>query len=339
MKLGSLKSGGRDGALVVVSKDLSRQADATGIAPTLQSAVENWPAVVGELQALSQRLEDGKVENEAFDASAMHAPLPRAYQWADGSAYVNFAELMGKARGVKTPVTFWSDPLMYQGGSDQFLGPCDDILAESEDWGVDFEAEIAAITDDVPLSTSAEAAKGHIRLLMLVNDVSLRELVAGEALKGFGFFQSKPATAFSPVAVTPDELGAAWDGQKLHLPLRSTYNKKLFGRPEAGIDMAFDFPTLIAHATKTRSLGAGAIIGSGMVSNRQDVGPGGQISGGGVGYSCLAELRTVETLTMGTPRTPYMRFDDQIRIEMLDKAGTTIFGAIDQRLRRFVPEV
>ncbi|MHA1523827.1 MAG: fumarylacetoacetate hydrolase family protein, partial [Alphaproteobacteria bacterium] len=203
---------------------------------------------------------------------------------------------------------------------------------------VDFEAEIAVITDDVPLSTSAEAAKGHIRLLMLANDISLRELVAGETSKGFGFFQSKPATAFSPVAVTPDELGAAWDGQKLHLPLLSTYNNKLFGRPNAGVDMAFDFPTLIAHATKTRSLGAGTVVGAGMVSNRQEIGTGASVSGGGLGYSCLAELRTVETLDLGTPKTAFMRFGDQIRIEMLDSAGGSIFGAIDQRLRQFVPE-
>lgn len=339
MKLGSLKSGGRDGALVVVSRDLTRQVDAMGVARTLQIAIENWPAVVDDLQKLADDLEAGKGKSAPFEADAMHAPLPRAYQWADGSSYVNFAELMSRARGAQVPVTFWSDPLMYQGGSDQFLGPTDDILAESQDWGVDFEAEIAVITDDVPLSTTAEAAKGHIRLLMLANDISLRELVAGEASKGFGFFQSKPATAFSPVAVTPDELGPAWDGQKLYLPLLSTFNGKLFGRPEAGVDMAFDFPTLIAHATKTRSLGAGTVIGSGMVSNRQEIGASSHISGGGVGYSCLAELRTIETLTQGTPKTAFMKFGDHIRIEMLDRGGASIFGAIDQRLRQFVPEI
>ncbi|PWB64252.1 MAG: 2-keto-4-pentenoate hydratase, partial [Bradyrhizobiaceae bacterium] len=264
------------------------------------------------------------------------APLPRAYQWVDGSAYVNHVELVRKARGAEMPASFWTDPLMYQGGSDSFLGPADPIALADEAWGIDFEAEVAVVVDDVPMAASKERARDAVRLLMLVNDVSLRNLIPGELGKGFGFLQSKPSTAFSPVAVTPDELGSAWDGAKVSLPLLSHLNGAPFGKPEAGVDMTFDFPTLIAHVARTRPLVAGSIVGSGTVSNKdRDGGPGRAVVDGGLGYSCIAELRTVETIRAGKPSTPFMRFGDRVRIEMLDAGGGSIFGAIDQEVVRY----
>jgi len=262
--------------------------------------------------------------------------LPRSYQWADGSAYVNHVELVRKARGAEMPETFWTDPLMYQGGSDSFLGPRDDILmAQDEGWGIDFEAEVAVVTGDVPMGVAKQDAGKHIRLLMLVNDVSLRGLIPGELGKGFGFFQSKPSSAFSPVAVTPDELDDAWRDGKVHLPLKSSLNGQKFGVPNAGIDMTFNFPTLIAHAAKTRPLGAGAIVGSGTVSNKLDGEPGKPIVDGGVGYSCIAEIRMIETIQQGEAKTPFMKFGDQVRIEMADEHGADIFGAIDQKVVQY----
>jgi fumarylacetoacetate (FAA) hydrolase len=276
------------------------------------------------------------VPSERFHERDAMSPLPRAYQWADGSAYVNHVELMRKARGAEMPASFWTDPLMYQGGSDTFLGPRDPILMADEAWGIDFEAEIAAIVDDVPMGASRHEALSKMRLFMLVNDVSLRNLSPAELAKGFGFFQSKPSSAFSPVAVTPDELGEAWRDGKVHLPLLSTLNGRLVGRPDAGTDMTFDFSTLVAHAAKTRRLGAGTIIGSGTVSNKDPGGgPGRPVSEGGVGYSCIAELRTVETIREGKPNTPFMRFGDTVRIEMKDKDNRPIFGAIEQSVQRY----
>jgi fumarylacetoacetate (FAA) hydrolase len=261
--------------------------------------------------------------------------LPRAYQWADGSAYVNHVELVRKARGAEMPATFWADPLMYQGGSDAFLGPRDDIPVADEAWGIDFEAEIVVATDDVPMGVSAADALDHIQLIMLVNDVSLRNLIPGELAKGFGFFQSKPSSAFAPAAITPDELGDAWRDGKVQLPLLSTFNGRLFGKPEAGVDMTFDFGQLVAHAAKTRPLGAGALIGSGTVSNKLDGGPGKPVSQGGVGYSCIAEIRMIETINDGKPTTSFMKFGDRVRIEMLDAGGKSIFGAIDQAVAKY----
>ncbi len=332
MKLASLEHG-RDGKLIVVSRDLKRMADATDIAPTMQAAIDNWDNALPRLRGLYESLNSGACEGEAFDEAACASPLPRAYQWADGSAYVNHVELVRRARGAEMPETFWTDPLMYQGGSDTFLNPRGDIrMPQTEGWGVDFEAEIAVITDDVPMAVSVENAPKHIKLLMLVNDVSLRGLIPGELGKGFGFFQSKPSSAFSPVCVTPDELGDAWQGSKLHLPLVSHLNGKMFGKPDAGIDMTFDFAQLVAHAAKSRPLGAGAIVGSGTVSNKLNDGPGKPVDDGGVGYSCIAEIRMIETIENGAPTTPFMDFGDQVRIEMFDKAGASIFGAIDQTL-------
>ncbi|MGQ0587181.1 MAG: fumarylacetoacetate hydrolase family protein, partial [Gammaproteobacteria bacterium] len=270
-----------------------------------------------------------------FNARDCCSPLPRAYQWADGSAYVNHVELVRRARGAEMPKEFWTDPLMYQGGSDTFLGPCEPIRMMDEAWGIDLEAEVAVITGDVPMGASRGAAGAAIRLLMLVNDVSLRNLIPAELAKGFGFFQSKPSSAFSPVAVTPDELGAAWDGGKVHRPLVSHLNDRKLGEPNAGIDMTFDFPTLVAHAARTRPLSAGTIIGSGTVSNRgADGGPGKPVEEGGVGYSCLAEVRTIETLKGGKPVTPFLKFGDRVRIEMFDEQGRSIFGAIDQAVEK-----
>ncbi|WP_308909718.1 fumarylacetoacetate hydrolase family protein [Pseudokordiimonas caeni] len=330
MKLASLKAG-RDGRLVIVKADLTRYVDASAIAPTLQAALDDWPAVLPRLRALSESLESGAKAGEPFDEAKCASPLPRAYQWADGSAYVNHVELVRKARGAEMPETFWTDPLMYQGGSDSFIGPRDAIrFPTTEGWGVDFEAEIAVVTGDVPMGVSVADAAKAIRLVMIVNDVSLRGLIPGELAKGFGFFQSKPSSAFGPVAVTPDELGDAWDGGKLHLPLVSHLNGNLFGNPNAGVDMTFDFPTLIAHAAKTRPLAAGTIIGSGTVSNKLDGGPGKPVSEGGAGYSCIAEIRMIETIQTGKPTTPFMSFGDRVRIEMLDAQGRSIFGAIDQ---------
>lgn len=332
MKLSSLNQG-RDGRLVVVSKDLTRATDAFFIVPTLQQALDDWEKVEPRLRDLAEQLEHGSVPSFRFHEHDCASPLPRAYQWADGSAYVNHVELVRKARGAEMPESFWTDPLMYQGGSDSFLGPRDPILVIDETHGIDFEAEIAVITGDVPMGATREEAAGAIKLIVLVNDVSLRNLIPAELAKGFGFFQSKPSSTLSPVAVTPDELGDAWDGGRLHLPLRSTLNGEPFGCPNAGVDMTFDFPTLIAHAAKTRPLGAGAIIGSGTVSNKDEGGgPGKPTSEGGLGYSCIAEQRTVETILRGEPKTPFMRFGDTIRIEMKDKAGHSIFGAIEQEV-------
>ncbi|CAO3407663.1 fumarylacetoacetate hydrolase family protein [Azospirillum largimobile] len=335
MKLASLKAGGRDGSLVVVSRDLTRATPVPEIARTLQAALDDWTALAPRLEEAYRALNADPASGQSFDPAEAASPLPRAYQWADGSAYVNHVELVRKARGAEMPPSFWTDPLMYQGCSDGFLAPTDPIPAATEAWGVDFEAEIAVVTGDVPMGVSAEAARGHIRLLMLVNDVSLRNLIPAELGKGFGFFQSKPASSFSPVAVTPDELGDAWDGGKLHRPLVTTLNGEPFGRPDAGVDMTFDFPTLIAHAAKTRHLAAGSIVGSGTVSNKLDGGPGKPVAAGGVGYSCLAELRMIETIEHGAPKTPFMRFGDRVRIELFDAAGASVFGAIDQQLVRY----
>ncbi len=336
MKLASLKSPGRDGRLHVVSRDLARAIPARA-APTLQAALDSWREIAPLLQIEAIELETGRRNDAiAFNEVACAAPLPRAYQWADGSAYVNHVELVRKARGAEMPASFWTDPLMYQGGSDSFLGPRDPVLMADEAWGIDFEAEIAIITDDVPMGAGAEQALDHIKLLMLVNDVSLRNLIPGELAKGFGFFQSKPSSAFSPVAVTPDELGGAWRGGKLHLPLRSRLNGESFGHPDAGTDMTFHFGQLIAHAARTRPLCAGTIIGSGTVSNKgADGGPGKPVTAGGAGYACIAEQRTVETLSSGQPTTPFLRFGDRVKIEMLDERGATIFGAIEQEVIRY----
>jgi len=332
MKLASLKQG-RDGRLVVVSRDLTRATDAFFIVPTLQSALDDWDRFGPRLQDLGQQLEHGSVPSFRFHEHHCASPLPRAYQWADGSAYVNHVELVRRARGAEMPQSFWTDPLIYQGGSDAFLGPRDPIPVGDESFGIDFEAEVAVITGDVPMACSREEAAAAIRLVVLVNDVSLRNLIPGELAKGFGFFQSKPSSALSPVAVSPDQLGEAWDGGKLNLPLLSTLNDRPFGRPNSGDDMTFDFPTLIAHAAKTRPLGAGTIIGSGTVSNKdREGGPGRPIAEGGSGYSCIAEQRTVETILGGEPRTPFMRFGDRIRIEMRDAKGVSIFGAIEQEV-------
>jgi len=335
MKLATLKSGGRDGRLVVVSRDLTAMTDAGEIAPTLQAAIDDWAVCGPKLEALAESLEHGSVPSERFHEHDALSPLPRAYQWADGSAYVNHVELVRKARGAEMPESFWTDPLMYQGGSDSFLAPRDPIRLGDEAWGIDMEGELAVIVDDVPMGASREVAAGRIRLLMLVNDVSLRGLIPAELGKGFGFFQSKPSSAFSPVAVTPDELGDKWDGGKVHLPLCVDYNGKPFGRSNAGIDMTFDFPTLVEHAAKTRPLSAGTIIGSGTVSNKLDGEPGKPIAEGGVGYSCLAEIRMVETINTGAPKTPFMSFGDTVRIEMLDDKHHSVFGAIEQVVEKY----
>jgi fumarylacetoacetate (FAA) hydrolase len=327
---------GRDGRLVVVSRDLTSASDAFFIVPTLQAALDDWERFRPRLQDLSEQLEHGSVPSFRFHENDCASPLPRAYQWADGSAYVNHVELVRRARRAEMPDSFWTDPLMYQGGSDSFLAPRDRIEIADESYGIDFEAEIAVITGDVAMACSREEAAAAIRLVVLVNDVSLRNLIPAELAKGFGFFQSKPSSALSPAAVTPDELGEAWDGGKLHLPLLSTLNGQPFGKPDAGIDMTFDFPTLIAHAAKTRPLGAGTIIGSGTVSNKdKDGGPGKPIAEGGLGYSCIAEQRTVETIVGGEARTPFMRFGDRIRVEMKDAKGQSIFGAIEQEVARY----
>ncbi len=335
MKLASLNVG-RDGQLLVVSSDLDRAVPAYGIAQTLQAALDDWVSIAPRLEELAKTLAAGQASG-AFDLDPgdLASPLPRAYQWADGSAYVNHVELVRRARGAEMPESFWSDPLMYQGGSDSFLGPYDDIVVASDDWGIDFEAEVAVITDDVAMGTSAADAAGHIKLVMLVNDVSLRGLIPGELSKGFGFFHGKPSTAFSPVAVTPDELGDAWDGGRLHLPLFCDLNGEPFGRANAGVDMTFDFPTLITHAARTRPLCAGTIVGSGTVSNKQDEEHGSSLADGGVGYSCIAELRMLETIQDGAPSTPFMSFGDHIHIEMPDAEGNTIFGAIDQEVVKY----
>jgi fumarylacetoacetate (FAA) hydrolase len=336
MKLATLRNGGRDGRLVVVSGDVTRATDAGAIAATLQDALDDWRRVAPSLEALAAQLEIGAVPDERFHEHDALSPLPRAFQWLDGSAYVNHVELVRKARGAEMPPSFWIDPLMYQGGSDAFLAPRAPILMADEGFGIDFEAEVAVIVDDVAMGASREAAAAAIALVLLVNDVSLRNLIPAELAKGFGFVQSKPSSAFSPVAVTPSELGPAWDGGRLHLPLLVSLNGAPFGRADAGIDMIFDFPDLIAHAAKTRPLSAGTIVGSGTVSNKgADGGPGRAVADGGVGYSCLAEIRTVERIHAGAPKTPFMRFGDTVRIEMRDADGRSIFGAIEQTVEPY----
>jgi fumarylacetoacetate (FAA) hydrolase len=335
MKLATLKNGTRDGKLVVVSKDLTRCTDASFLAPTMQAALDNWAKYSAHLLNLSESLEVGAVPSERFHEHEAESPLPRAYQWADGSAYVNHVELVRKARNAEMPDTFWTDPLMYQGGSDAFLGPRDPIVMADEAYGIDMEGEVGVIVDDVPMGASPEVAAATIRLVMLVNDVSLRNLIPAELAKGFGFFQSKPSSAFSPVAVTPDELGDSWKDGKLHLPLKVDLNGKPFGRANAGVDMTFNFGQLISHAAKTRALCAGTIIGSGTVSNKdKDGSPGKPVAAGGLGYSCIAEIRMIETIVSGKPATPFMQFGDIVRIEMKDAKGHSIFGAIEQTVQK-----
>jgi fumarylacetoacetate (FAA) hydrolase len=328
MKLATRKNGTRDGELLLVSRDLGYGVSAADLAPSLQAALDYWDAVAPALSERYDELNAGRALHAfALDSAALAAPLPRAYQWADGSAYLVHSELVRAARGATLDEELWRDPLMYQGGSDTFLGPRDDVALEAESWGIDLEGEIAVITGDVPMGSCPEQAGRHIRLLMLVNDVSLRALVPAEIKKGFGFFQSKPSTAFSPVAVTPDELGNAWDGARLHLPLTVSVNDAVLGTPHAGTDMVFDFPHLVAHAAKSRALGAGTVIGSGTVSNADR----------SVGSACLAERRALETVREGAPITPFLRFGDRMRVEMFDAAGQSVFGAIDQRVVRYIP--
>jgi fumarylacetoacetate (FAA) hydrolase len=345
MKLATYRNGTRDGALAVVSRDLSKavvaEATIAGLA-TLQQLLDDWQdthlkaeRIYAELNEAVEGRRTPPFEIMDFDPGCCMAPLPRAYQWADGSAYVNHVELVRRARGAEMPASFWTDPLMYQGGSDTFLGPRDAIVVADAAWGIDLEGEVAIVTDDVPMGTATEAAGDHIQLVMLVNDVSLRNLIPGELAKGFGFFHGKPSTAFSPVAVTPDELGPAWREGKVHLPLLVTVNDRPLGRPDAGRDMTFSFPDLIAHAAKTRRLGAGSIIGSGTVSNKEGDGPGKPVDQGGAGYTCLAEVRTVETILEGKPRTPFLQFGDRVRLDMTDAAGRSIFGAIEQEVVRY----
>jgi fumarylacetoacetate (FAA) hydrolase len=333
MKLASLKWG-RDGRLVVVSNDLAWCVEATNVAPTLQVALDDWERCEPLLRGLARSLEHGSIPRVRFHEKDAESPLPRAYQWADGSAYVNHVALVRKARGADMPESFWTDPLMYQGGSDGFLAPRDPIPLADEAWGCDLEGEVAVITGDVAQGASREEALAAIRLVLLANDVSLRSLIPAELAKNFGFFQSKPASAFSPVAVTLEALGDAWKDGKLSGALEVELNGQPLGEADAGVDMTFDFGTLIAHAAKTRPLSAGTIVGSGTVSNRgPDGGPGKSIADGGVGYSCLAELRTVETLAHGAPKTPFLKAGDRVRIEMRDGKRHSIFGAIEQEVQ------
>ena len=321
MKLATLKDGSRDGQLIVVARNLLTGVVADSVAPTLQRALDDWAYIAPQLAQLSEALNAGTANRAfAFDPARCMAPLPRAYQWADGSSYVNHVELMRRSRNVDMPASFWQEPLMYQGGSDDFIGPTDNIVLTSAEWGLDFEAEVAVITDDVPMGATPAHAASQIRLLLLVNDISLRNLIPAELAKGFGFVQAKPASSFSPVAVTPDELGDALKDGKVHLPLRTTWNGVQVGAPDAGVDMVFSFPQLIAHLTKTRNARCGSIIGSGTVSNK-DVSKG---------YTCIAEKRCLEMLANGVATTPFMQFGDTIRIEMNDAAGRSLFGAIDQ---------
>lgn len=325
MKLASLRSG-RDGTLVVVDKALQFAVKVPDIALTMQSALDRWSECSLLLEKVYSNLNNGKAGGSfPFDVSQAHSPLPRAFQWADGSAYLNHVELVRKARGAEMPPEFLNDPLMYQGCSDSFLAPNEPIKMASEEWGIDFESELAVITDDVPMGISETGAANHVKLLVLVNDVSLRGLIPQELGKGFGFFQSKPASAFSPVAVTPDELGDAWKDGKAHLALRTYYNGKLFGQPDCGADMQFSFPRLLQHCARTRNLCAGTILGSGTISNRDR----------SKGFSCIQEIRMIETIDSGKPQTPFMKFGDRVKIEMLDSAGKSIFGAIDQVVEKY----
>ena len=323
MKLATYKDGSRDGQLVVVSRDLSTAHYATGIASKLQQVLDDWNFMSPQLQDLYDALNTGKARHAfPFEPARCMAPLPRAYQWADGSAFINHVELVRKARHAEVPETFYTDPLMYQGGSDDFIGPCDDVVVSSEAFGVDFEAEVAVITADVPMGATSEQALEGIRLLMLINDVSLRNLIPGELAKGFGFLQSKPATAFSPVAITLDEVGDAWSQGRLHLTLQSTWNGRKVGMCDAGPEMTFHFGQLIGHMCKTRNVRAGSIVGSGTVSNKD----------WSRGYSCIAEKRAIETIENGKPKTEFMKFGDTIRIEVKGKDGQSVFGAIDQKV-------
>jgi len=328
MKLGSLKEGGRDGTLIVVSRDLTRAVKASGIAPTLQAALDDWSNTAPRLNALSNELNAGNAAGSfALDAGALAAPLPRAYEFVDGSAYLPHVERVRRARGAEVPESFYTDPLMYQATSAGFYGPRDPVLAASEDWGIDLEAEVVIVTDDVPMGVTPANAAAHIQLVGIVNDVSLRNLIPAELAKGFGFLQSKPRSALSPVLATPDELGEAWRGEKLHLPMRTWINGAWFGAAEAGVDMQFSFAELIAHAAKTRPLAAGTIVGSGTIANEDT----------GKGASCLAEQRTVETLRDGKASTPFLKFGDTVRIEITDAAGASLFGAIEQTMARYEP--
>ncbi|HSW19581.1 MAG TPA: fumarylacetoacetate hydrolase family protein [Ramlibacter sp.] len=332
MKLATYKDGSRDGQLVVVSRDLSSAHYATGIAQRLQQALDDWNFISPQLQDLYETLNQGKTRHAfPFDPAQCMAPLPRAYQWADGSAFINHVELVRAARNSEVPATFYTDPLMYQGGSDDFLGPCDDVVVPREEFGIDFEAEVAVVTGDVPMGASPDQALDGVRLVMLANDVSLRNLIPNELAKGFGFFQSKPATSFSPVAVTPDELGNAWDGGRLHLTLQSSWNGRKVGMCEAGPEMTFHFGQLIAHVCKTRNVRAGSIVGSGTVSNKGVEGANGKTEWP-KGYSCIAEKRAIETIQDGKPSTEFMKYGDTIRIEMKNRDGQSIFGAIDQEI-------
>jgi fumarylacetoacetate (FAA) hydrolase len=323
MKLATLRNGTRDGQLVVVSRDLKWAMPVPSIAPTLQAALDDWARISPLLREVCEHLTEGYANGALpFDQKAALAPLPRSYHWVDGSAYVNHVELVRKARNADMPPSFWTEPLVYQGGSDDFVPPMADVPVPSEEYGIDLEGEVAVITDDVPMMTAADEAARHIKLIMLVNDWSLRNLIPAELAKGFGFYQSKPATSFSPCAITPDELGDAWAGSKVHLPLVSHINGKHFGQPNAGVDMTFDFSQLIAHVTKTRRLGAGAVIGSGTVSNYDR----------SSGSSCLAETRALEQIADGKVTTPFLRFGDRVRIEMFGRDGASLFGAIDQQV-------
>ena len=334
MKLASLKDG-RDGRLVIVSRDLSQAVEASDIAPTLQAALDEWDIVAPQLEARFELLQAGQIESFAFDQAACASPLPRAFTWMDGSAYLNHVELVRKARGAEVPESFYSDPLMYQGGSDSFIGPRDAIIASDEAHGIDMEAEITVITDDVPMGVSAKDAEGHIKLIMLVNDVSLRGLIPNELRKGFGFVQGKASSAFSPVAVTPDELGSAWEDSTIDLPLRVDYNGKAFGKANVKTDMTFNMAELVAHAARTRELCAGSIIGSGTVSNKFEGGEGKKIEDGGVGYSCIAEIRMIEKIQTGEFKTPFMRFGDSVGIEMHNEKGQSIFGRIENIVEKY----
>jgi fumarylacetoacetate (FAA) hydrolase len=328
MKLGSLKEGGRDGTLIVVSRDLKRAVKATGIASTMQAALDDWSNAAPRLNALSDALNEGRAESVfALDMATLASPLPRAYEFVDGSAYLPHVARVRRARGAEVPESFYTDPLMYQATSSGFYGPRDPILAISEEWGIDLEAEVVVVTDDVPMGVAAADAERHIQLVGLVNDVSLRNLIPNELAKGFGFLQSKPRSALSPVLATPDELGAAWRDNKLHLPMRTSINGAWFGEAEAGVDMQFSFAELVAHAAKTRPLAAGTIVGSGTIANEDTA----------KGASCLAEQRTVETLRDGKPSTPFLKFGDRVRIEITDAAGASLFGAIEQTVTRYEP--
>jgi fumarylacetoacetate (FAA) hydrolase len=335
MKLATLDNGTRDGVLVVVSNDLTSCTAVGHIAPNLQAALDDWSTISPRLERVADTLETGSQPEQRFHERQALSPLPRAYQWADGSAYINHVELVRKARGAEVPESFYTDPLMYQGGSDAFLAPRDPILTSDEAYGIDMEGEVAVIVDDVKMGADRDEALDAIRLIMLVNDVSLRGLIPNELAKGFGFFQSKPSSAFSPVAVTPDELGDVWQDGKVHLPLLVEYNDKPFGKANAGIDMTFDFGQLVAHAAKTRPLRAGTIIGSGTVSNKVDGEPSKPIDQGGVGYSCIAEIRMIETINHGKPTTSFMSFGDKVSIEMKDATGNSIFSRIEQHVQKY----